>query len=206
LPNERKAIKDYDNNSNISSNKNNDNDDLCIVLVSDDPKFSYMFGMSTRISGYDKLSIYDVQSNWLNKVLFLKGSESKIVFIDTESMDLDICSQIFKKIIRQRRDNLIGHNSLGNGPQIRICFLVVHGSVQATYLLELRNEMLDSMAASANQYADIVEKPFTIAEVANILSSELLSLHKDTRTGTNTHKVQEGEIEGRTERSTLSRL
>lgn len=188
MANEKKDVKDNNinnnnnnNKSNISSSKKNDKDDPCIVLVSGDPKFSYMFGMTIGISGYDKLSIYDLQSNWLSEVLFLKGSESKLVFIDTENMDFDRFIQLFKKIIRRRKDDFIDDNPFGNGPQIRFCFLVEPGSVQATCLLELRNEMLlDSIAAGANQYEDIIEKPFTIAEVVNTLSSELLCLHTHT--------------------------
>lgn len=155
-----------------------------IALVTNDPKFSYMLGMALRICGYDNLSIYDHQSNWIKDIS--KSTAQTLVLIDTANQDIAKCTEPCEDFIRQEmrkmeppsyEDRKESDNFHRKFTDIRFCFLVSDRSVQTTYRNKFKaNQRVFASKVDFLPCVDIVERPFTVAEVAATVGSQILHL------------------------------
>lgn len=178
----KEKLASYNKGKNNKKKKKKDRVPCTIALITNDLKFSYIFGMALRIGGYDNLSIYGQQSNWIDDIS--KNVAQKLVLIDTSSVDFARCTNLCENFILQEmkkrnrfRDIDDDDGYYGKYTHTRFCFLVNDKSVQTTYRNKLKaNEGVSDPKPTSLPCIDMVERPFTMADIAATVNSQMLHL------------------------------
>ena len=151
-----------------------------IVLVADKPQISYTIAMALKMNGYENnvsiLTHQQLSSDSADVVWERRpdndSNPTKLLFlIDSGEMDVDQWhNSLYRQILTKKSKH-------GDKNRIRICFLARDKSELARIQSTLRE--LANLSLPHSLPCDVIERPFTVTEVGDMVTAQLLLLQSN---------------------------